>query len=131
MYQDNVYAEGSKFHSFKKIAAELGSPYNKMELVSFMSCSKGDHFLPFFPNPFRYQRWRCYSKYVLIGYMGECGIRGGYVEIVNMDPEVKMIFRRYIAVSMCSNSNYYALLYVSKKLRYTHKFSFMSKLYCF
>ncbi|ROT70730.1 hypothetical protein C7M84_010968 [Penaeus vannamei] len=40
VYQDNVYAEGSKFHSFKKVLMEMGEPYNKMELASFMSCSK-------------------------------------------------------------------------------------------
>ena len=55
VYQDNVYAEGSKFHSFKKVMTEMGEPYSKMELASFMSCSKG--------------------------YMGECGLRGGYAEV--------------------------------------------------
>merc|ERR1740139_2129559 len=54
VYQHNVYAEGSEFHSFKKVMMEMGAPYSSMELASFMSCSKG--------------------------YMGECGIRGGYSE---------------------------------------------------
>lgn len=42
VYQDNVYAEGSKFYSFKKVLTELGPPYSEMELASFMSCSKGN-----------------------------------------------------------------------------------------
>jgi len=50
-----VYAEGSQFHSFKKVMTEMGSPYSSMEVASFMTCSKG--------------------------YMGECGIRGGYAEV--------------------------------------------------
>ncbi|VDN34836.1 unnamed protein product [Cylicostephanus goldi] len=29
VYQDNIYAEGSKFHSFKKVINEMGAPYNK------------------------------------------------------------------------------------------------------
>ena len=41
VYQDNVYDPKSKFHSFKKVMVEMGEPYSKMELASFMSCSKG------------------------------------------------------------------------------------------
>lgn len=29
--------------------------------------------------------------------MGECGARGGYMEIVNIDPEVKKILEKYVA----------------------------------
>ncbi|KHJ83240.1 hypothetical protein OESDEN_17063 [Oesophagostomum dentatum] len=32
VYQDNIYAEGSKFHSFKKVINEMGAPYNKYVL---------------------------------------------------------------------------------------------------
>lgn len=41
VYQDNVYGEGMKFHSFKKVMTEMGEPYKNMELASFMSASKG------------------------------------------------------------------------------------------
>ena len=41
VYQDNVYIEGMKFHSFKKVAYELGFPYSEMEIASFYSTSKG------------------------------------------------------------------------------------------
>ncbi|XP_044755931.1 alanine aminotransferase 1-like [Coccinella septempunctata] len=76
VYQDNIYAEGSKFYSFKKVMMEMGAPYSDMELASFMSCSKG--------------------------YMGECGLRGGYVEILNMDPNVKAMYMKAISASLCS-----------------------------
>ena len=41
VYQDNVYIDGMKFHSFKKVAYELGYPYSEMEIASFYSTSKG------------------------------------------------------------------------------------------
>lgn len=37
-----MYAEGSHFHSFKKVLMEMGSPYaEQQELASFHSVSKG------------------------------------------------------------------------------------------
>ncbi|XP_050704696.1 alanine aminotransferase 1-like [Eriocheir sinensis] len=75
VYQDNVYADGCKFHSFKKVLVELGEPYCHMELASFMSCSKG--------------------------YMGECGLRGGYAEIINLDPQVKAMYLKSISAKLC------------------------------
>ncbi|CAJ0944649.1 unnamed protein product, partial [Mesorhabditis belari] len=76
VYQDNVYAAGSAFHSFKKVASEMGAPFNKIELASFHSVSKG--------------------------YMGECGMRGGYVEFLNLDPEVYVQFKKMISAKLCS-----------------------------
>lgn len=75
VYQDNVYADGCQFHSFKKVMNEMGEPYKSMELASFMSCSKG--------------------------YMGECGIRGGYAEVVNIDPDVKAMLMKSISAKLC------------------------------
>lgn len=75
VYQDNVYATGSKFYSFKKVLSEMGSPYSEMELASFMSCSKG--------------------------YMGECGIRGGYCELINLDPAVRAMFQKSLSAQLC------------------------------
>lgn len=74
VYQDNVY-EGLEFVSFKKVLCEIGAPYDKTELASFMSTSKG--------------------------YMGECGIRGGYMELVNMDPEVQAQLFKCISAMLC------------------------------
>lgn len=76
VYQDNVYAEGSQFHSFKKVLMEMGPPYStQQELASFHSISKG--------------------------YMGECGLRGGYVEVVNMDPAVQQQMQKMMSVRLC------------------------------
>ncbi|KFM79416.1 Alanine aminotransferase 2, partial [Stegodyphus mimosarum] len=77
VYQDNIYAEGMKFHSFKKVLTEMGEPYKNMELASFMSASKG--------------------------YMGECGLRGGYCELVNVDPEVKKMLLKCVSARLCSS----------------------------
>ena len=75
VYQDNVYDKDSAFHSFKKVMLEMGEPYSQMELASYMSVSKG--------------------------YMGECGIRGGYAEIINMDPKVMAILLKSISAMLC------------------------------
>uniref|UniRef100_A0AC35TPZ6 Alanine transaminase n=1 Tax=Rhabditophanes sp. KR3021 TaxID=114890 RepID=A0AC35TPZ6_9BILA len=77
VYQDNVYATGSKFHSFKSVLMEMGEPYSKkVELASFHSVSKG--------------------------YMGECGLRGGYVEFVNLDKDVYVEFKKMTSAKLCS-----------------------------
>ncbi|KAK6617941.1 hypothetical protein RUM43_014170 [Polyplax serrata] len=75
VYQANVYAKGSQFHSFKKVIMEMGEPYSEMELASFMSCSKG--------------------------YMGECGLRGAYSELVNFDSDVMANFSKCISAMLC------------------------------
>jgi len=77
VYQDNVYAEGMKFHSFKKVAYELGEPYSKMEIASFYSTSKG--------------------------FMGECGARAGYFEVVNMEPNVLAELKKLSSAQLCSS----------------------------
>jgi len=54
----------------------MGPPYSEMELASFMSCSKG--------------------------YMGECGLRGGYTEVINLCPQVKAMLLKAISAMLCS-----------------------------
>uniref|UniRef100_A0A8C5EL42 alanine transaminase n=1 Tax=Gouania willdenowi TaxID=441366 RepID=A0A8C5EL42_GOUWI len=76
VYQDNVYAEGCKFHSFKKVLFEMGPEYSStVEMASFHSTSK------------------C--------FMGECGFRGGYMEVINMDPAVKAQLIKLVSVRLC------------------------------
>ena len=59
VYQNNIYTD-VPFISFRKVLAEMGEPYsNKVELISLHSTSKG--------------------------LLGECGLRGGYMETVNLD----------------------------------------------
>ncbi|XP_078066961.1 alanine aminotransferase 2 [Mustelus asterias] len=77
VYQENIYSKDCKFHSFKKVLYEMGPEYyNTVELVSFNSTSKG--------------------------YTGECGFRGGYMEVINMDPEVKAQLEKLLSVRLCS-----------------------------
>lgn len=76
VYQHNIWAKGSEFFSFKKVMTEMDNgKYSKTELASFMSCSKG--------------------------YMGECGFRGGYAEVVNLHPDVKAILLKSISAKLC------------------------------
>lgn len=84
VYQDNIYSEKNKFYSFKKVAIELSVPYSNIEIVSFYSVSKG--------------------------FIGECGARAGFFEVINMDPLVK---RELVKVSsiVCSSVIGQACLY--------------------
>ncbi|KAL5013538.1 hypothetical protein ScPMuIL_007808 [Solemya velum] len=75
VYQHNIWAEGSEFHSFKKVLKQLGPDYDSVALASFMSASKG--------------------------FMGECGSRGGYYEVVNLDPAVKACLLKFISAKLC------------------------------
>jgi alanine transaminase len=75
VYQHNVYAEGAAFHSFKKVMKEMGPDFADMELASFLSTSKG--------------------------YMGECGYRGGYCEVINLDPDMKLMLIKSISAKLC------------------------------
>ena len=40
VYQENVYREGARFHSFKKVLHDMGME-DGYQLASFHSCSKG------------------------------------------------------------------------------------------
>lgn len=33
--------------------------------------------------------------------MGECGLRGAYAEVVNMDPKVKTMLFKLVSASLC------------------------------
>lgn len=68
IYQENVYSETSEFYSFKKVKHELGPPFDKMELASFISASKGIY--------------------------GECGLSGCCVEFDEIDECVREQIKR-------------------------------------
>ena len=75
VYQRNVYADDKEFTSAKKIAVE--SPAcEHLELVSFHSTSKG--------------------------LIGECGRRGGYMELHNIDPYVQSQLYKLASSGLCS-----------------------------
>lgn len=51
--------------------------------------------------------------------MGECGLRGGYAEIINLDPAVKAMYLKSISAKLCPTT--------LGQVRYT--WIFMSLLY--
>lgn len=76
VYQENTYVD-LPFHSFKKVACASGAFDRGLELVSFHSVSKG--------------------------FLGECGRRGGYMEVTGLDDEVHAELYKACSVNLCSN----------------------------
>ena len=79
VYQRNVYAPGKQFHSAKKVAMERESELRNLQLVSFHSTSKG--------------------------LIGECGRRGGYMELYNIDTFVQTQIYKLASAGLCSGVN--------------------------
>ncbi|CAN6571105.1 unnamed protein product [Malus baccata var. baccata] len=77
VYQENVYVPDKEFHSFKKVSRSMGYGEQDISLVSFQSVSKG--------------------------YYGECGKRGGYMEVTGISPEVREQVYKMASVNLCSN----------------------------
>merc|ERR1719171_1459299 len=75
VYQENIWAPGKSFVSFRKVVLELGA---KVQLFSFHSISKG--------------------------YYGECGLRGGVLELTNIDPEVNDQIYKLFSMTLCANT---------------------------
>ena len=78
VYQDNIYQSEHPFVSFKKALMDMGPPTcNEVELFSFHTISKG--------------------------YLGECGLRGGYMELTNINPETVAHMYKVASISLCPN----------------------------
>jgi len=77
VYQENIYDSSLPFYSFKKVLKEM-SPEPPLQLVSFHSTSKG--------------------------FLGECGLRGGYFEMVGFDDQVKAQLLKLVSIGLCSNT---------------------------
>jgi len=75
VYQENVYAPGQKFVSFAKVMHDIGE--TETTLFSFHSVSKG--------------------------FLGECGHRGGYMEVRNMSDDVYAELVKLQSIGLCSN----------------------------
>ena len=75
VYQENIYLAGDKFVSFAKALNTKG--YKDVSLFSFHSCSKG--------------------------FLGECGVRGGYFEFRNVPADVAAQILKLQSVSLCAN----------------------------
>jgi alanine transaminase len=103
VYQDNVYADGCKFHSFKKVMMEMGAPYTSIELASFMSTSKGYVgewvVCVFLFSTFIHFICDVYNFYFILC---RCGQRGGYTELVNIDSDVFAMLKKCISAKLCS-----------------------------
>jgi len=75
VYQRNVYVDNKEFISIKKVACESPGCKN-LELISFHSTSKG--------------------------LIGECGRRGGYMELHNICPDVQSELYKLACTGLCS-----------------------------
>ena len=75
VYQENVYAEFHEFHSFARVMHDLRE--TTVPLFSFHSVSKG--------------------------FLGECGHRGGYVELRNIPDDVMAELVKLQSIGLCAN----------------------------
>ncbi len=75
VYQENVYGADLAFHSFAKVMHGLGD--RETPLFSLHSVSKG--------------------------FLGECGHRGGYLELRNIPDDVLAEFIKLQSISLCAN----------------------------
>jgi aspartate/methionine/tyrosine aminotransferase len=75
VYQENIYLPGDRFVSFARVLDAKG--IDDVSLFSFHSCSKG--------------------------FLGECGVRGGYFECRNVPADVAAQILKLQSVSLCSN----------------------------
>jgi len=83
VYQENVYKEGTEFISFRKVAFDLNAfteddSVKPLQLVSFHSTSKG--------------------------FLGECGMRGGFMELQGFSDDVVGVLYKMASLSLCSNT---------------------------
>ncbi len=75
VYQENVYDPSLKFHSFARVMWEMKE--REVSLFSLHSVSKG--------------------------FLGECGHRGGYLELRNIPDDVLAEFVKLQSISLCAN----------------------------
>jgi len=75
VYQENIYTRESRFHSFARVMHDMGE-YD-VTLFTLHSVSKG--------------------------FLGECGHRGGYMEIRNVPDNVLAEFIKQQSISLCAN----------------------------
>jgi len=82
VYQENVYDETAEFYSCKRAAYDVGlleEGTEQIELASYHSTSKG--------------------------VFGECGRRGGYMELIGFDPVVVDELYKLASSGLCSSLN--------------------------
>jgi len=75
VYQENIYQPSDTFVSFARVLHQMEA--QDVSLFSFHSCSKG--------------------------FLGECGVRGGYFEFRNVPDNVAAQILKLQSVSLCAN----------------------------
>jgi aspartate/methionine/tyrosine aminotransferase len=75
VYQENIYLRGDRFVSFARVLTDKDE--RDVSLFSFHSCSKG--------------------------FLGECGQRGGYMELRNVPADVVAQVTKLQSVALCAN----------------------------
>jgi len=81
VYQQNIYGQNKKFSSFFKILNEMtakDASYKQVELVSYHSVSKG--------------------------IFGECGLRGGYMHLCNVENSGYEELYKLVSINLCPNT---------------------------
>ncbi|KAL4538658.1 hypothetical protein Ndes2526B_g03050 [Nannochloris sp. 'desiccata'] len=79
VYQPNIYTDEKPFMSAKKVLGDMQEPYaSSVELASFHTVSKG--------------------------VLGECGLRGGYVEFTNFHPDTIDQMYKVASVNLSPNT---------------------------
>jgi len=78
VYQTNIYGE-VPFTSFRKVMFDMGPRYTDLQLISMHSTSKG--------------------------FVGECGPRGGYMELHGFEADVHTQLYKLLSLSLCANTN--------------------------
>ena len=79
VYQENIYNPNKPFISCRSVIAGMPEPYfSGVELVSFHTISKGAY--------------------------GECGLRGGYMEMHNFEPDVVECMYKVASINLSPNS---------------------------
>jgi aspartate/methionine/tyrosine aminotransferase len=75
VYQENIWQEGKSFTSFRKVALDQKIPAT---VFSLHSISKG--------------------------FLGECGHRGGYLDVLNVPQPILIQLKKLMSISLCSNT---------------------------
>jgi len=75
VYQENIWNPAKKWESFRKVVMQMGLA---VELISFHSISKG--------------------------YYSECGLRGGYMQLHNIDRKVQEQMYKLASITLCGNT---------------------------
>lgn len=77
VYQVNIYNPKKKFYSMRKVLETMPYPYRNTSVVSFHSTSKG--------------------------VFGECGLRGGYLDMANVPDEIVNLMFKLKILDVCPN----------------------------